>query len=168
MTPWGEPDIQATLDMMQASRVPLERCADSYLGRRLPTFLFGDAAGAGGGARARPCDMEKAWLTQAEYDAAHGGSGATRATSAAQALAEGDLGRSLRTGTHRPQHSAAADQSDRRSAERAAARADPGRQAPSARDAQRLDVAGRESHLRRRRRTSTAGTAASRAACPRR
>lgn len=30
MTPWGEPDIRATLDMMQASRVPLERCADSY------------------------------------------------------------------------------------------------------------------------------------------
>src|SRR5690606_25368947 len=30
MTPWGDPDIQATLDMMQASRVPLERCADSY------------------------------------------------------------------------------------------------------------------------------------------
>src|SRR5690606_9496293 len=29
-TPWGDPDIQATLDMMQASRVPLERCADSY------------------------------------------------------------------------------------------------------------------------------------------
>ncbi len=30
MTPWGEPDIQATLDMMQASRVPLERCADNH------------------------------------------------------------------------------------------------------------------------------------------
>src|SRR5690606_36854256 len=29
-TPWGEPDIRAMLDMMQASRVPLERCADSY------------------------------------------------------------------------------------------------------------------------------------------
>src|SRR5688572_6314046 len=59
-TPWGEPDIQATLDMMQASRIPLERCADSYSGRRLPTFLFGDVAGSGGGARARACDMQKA------------------------------------------------------------------------------------------------------------
>jgi len=27
MTPWGEPDIRAKLDMMQASGVPLERCA---------------------------------------------------------------------------------------------------------------------------------------------
>src|SRR5689334_19498101 len=61
LTPWGEPDIQATLDMMQASRVPLERCMDSYSGRRLPTFLFGDAAGSGGGARVRPCDESKAW-----------------------------------------------------------------------------------------------------------
>jgi hypothetical protein len=49
-TPWGEPDIQATLDMMQASRVPLERCADRYFGRLLPTFLFG-AARAGERAR---------------------------------------------------------------------------------------------------------------------
>src|SRR5688572_13949735 len=63
-TPWGEPDIGATLDMMQASRVPLERCADSYSGRRLPTFLFGDATGTTGAARARTCDALKAWLTQ--------------------------------------------------------------------------------------------------------
>src|SRR5690606_22560058 len=41
MTAWGEPDIQAKLDMMQASRVPLERCADSFPSRRLPTFLYG-------------------------------------------------------------------------------------------------------------------------------
>src|SRR5438128_4374297 len=26
-TPWGEPDIQATLNMMQAAGVPLQRCA---------------------------------------------------------------------------------------------------------------------------------------------
>jgi hypothetical protein len=101
MTPWGEPDIQATLDMMQASRVPLERCADSYSGRRLPTFLFGDAPGAGGGARARPCDMAKAWLTQAEYDERidewHNQVDVSR-----EALADGDLGRSMRTGTIDP------------------------------------------------------------------
>jgi hypothetical protein len=101
LTPWGEPDIQATLDMMQASRIPLERCADSYLGRRLPTFLFGDAAGAGGGARARPCDAEKAWLTEAEFDermeAWRGQVDVSR-----QALAEGDLGRSIRAGTLDP------------------------------------------------------------------
>jgi hypothetical protein len=101
LTPWGEPDIQATLDMMQASRVPLERCADSYSGRRLPTFLFGDAAGSGGGARARPCDAQKAWLTQAEYDeriaAWRNETDASR-----QALADGDLGLSMRTGTLDP------------------------------------------------------------------
>jgi hypothetical protein len=101
MTPWGEPDIQATLDMMQASRVPLERCADSYSGRRLPTFLFGDAAGSGGGARARACDAGKAWLTQAEYDerieAWRNQGDASR-----RALADGDLGLSIRAGALDP------------------------------------------------------------------
>jgi hypothetical protein len=101
LTPWGEPDIQATLDMMQASRVPLERCADRYLGRRLPTFLFGDAAGTGGGAPARACDMRKAWLTQAEYDALLEQSRNQRDASR-QALAEGDLGRAMRAGTLDP------------------------------------------------------------------
>ncbi len=43
-TPWGEPDIQATLNMMQAAGVPLERCANSY--------RFGGP----------PCDMNKKWL----------------------------------------------------------------------------------------------------------
>ena len=101
MTPWGEPDIQATLDMMQASRVPLERCADSYAGRRLPTFLFGDAAGAGGGARARPCDAGKAWLTQSEYDeriAAWRNQG----DASRQAFAAGDLGVAIRAGALDP------------------------------------------------------------------
>ncbi len=27
-TPWGEPDIQATLNMMQTAFMPLERCRD--------------------------------------------------------------------------------------------------------------------------------------------
>ena len=44
-TPWGEPDLQATLNMMQAANVPLERCANSY--------RFGGP----------PCDMNKKWLT---------------------------------------------------------------------------------------------------------
>jgi hypothetical protein len=101
MTPWGEPDIQATLDMMQASRVPLERCADSYFGRRLPTFLFGDASRAGGGARARPCDMQKAWLTQAEYDQRME-EWRNQTDVSREALAAGDLGRSMRTGTIDP------------------------------------------------------------------
>jgi hypothetical protein len=49
MTPWGEPDIRAKLDMMQASGVPLERCANSYR------------------PGAPPCDMNKKWLTEEEY-----------------------------------------------------------------------------------------------------
>src|ERR1700752_1888492 len=48
-TPWGEPDIQATLNMMQAANVPLERCANSY--------RFGGP----------PCDMNKKWWTEEEY-----------------------------------------------------------------------------------------------------
>jgi hypothetical protein len=100
-TPWGEPDIQATLDMMQASRIPLERCADSYFGRRLPTFLFGDAAGTGGGPPARACDMTKAWLTEQEYDRRIE-EWRNQIDASRQALAEGDLGRSMRTGTLDP------------------------------------------------------------------
>jgi hypothetical protein len=48
-TPWGEPDIQANLNMMQAAGVPLERCAN--------------AIGRGN------CDMNKAWWTEEEYKA---------------------------------------------------------------------------------------------------
>jgi hypothetical protein len=65
-TPWGEPDIQAMLNMMQAAGVPLERCANSY--------RFG----------APPCDMNKAWLTEKEYN-----------DRVAQAAARGDRGREL-------------------------------------------------------------------------
>ena len=48
-TPWGEPDISATLNMMQAAGVPLERCANSYR------------------PGAPPCDPNKKWLTDEEY-----------------------------------------------------------------------------------------------------
>jgi hypothetical protein len=65
-TAWGEPDIQATLNMMQAAGVPLERCANSY--------RFG----------APPCDMNKAWWTEEEF--------AQRVTAA---RGRGDLGRKL-------------------------------------------------------------------------
>jgi hypothetical protein len=43
-TPWGEPDIQAMLNMMQANSLTLERC-------------FGQ----------RNCDTSKAWLTEEEF-----------------------------------------------------------------------------------------------------
>src|SRR5689334_21196474 len=65
-TPWGEPDLQATLNMMQAAGVPLERCANSY--------RFG----------APPCDMNKQWWTEDEF-----------AQRVATARGRGDLGRKL-------------------------------------------------------------------------
>ncbi len=51
MTEWGEPDITATLDMMQAGRVPFERCADSYR------------------PGAPPCDPDRAWHPEEEHAA---------------------------------------------------------------------------------------------------
>src|ERR671924_564647 len=48
-TPWGEPDIQANLNMMQAAGIPLERCANAT--------RFGGP----------PCDMNKAFWTEEEY-----------------------------------------------------------------------------------------------------
>jgi hypothetical protein len=72
MTPWGEPDIQATLNMMQASRVPLERCASSY---RPGT---------------PPCDMNKKWLTDEEYDERMEAAG-LRVDRTLELLEEGDV-----------------------------------------------------------------------------
>ena len=47
-TPWGEPDIQAMLNMMQDAGIPLERCAGGRFGQQ--------------------CDKNKAWLTEEEYN----------------------------------------------------------------------------------------------------
>ena len=102
MTPWGEPDIQATLDMMQASRLPLERCANSYSSRTLPTFLYGGRKGAPGKAA---CDTNKAWLTQAEYDKRMQ-AWRKQVDMSRQDLEEGNLGASLKAGAidpNRPQ-----------------------------------------------------------------
>jgi hypothetical protein len=49
-TAWGEPDIQAMLNMMQTAFMPLERCGTSYR------------------PGAPPCDMNKKWLTEEEYN----------------------------------------------------------------------------------------------------
>src|SRR5262245_6266319 len=61
-TEWGEPDIEAQLDMMQAAGIPLERCATSYRAASPP----GTAAPLG--PPAVECDMNKVWLTDAEYE----------------------------------------------------------------------------------------------------
>ena len=76
-TPWGEPDIRATLDMMQASRVPLERCADSY--------RPGAAA----------CDMDKKWLTEDEFEQAMEAY-RNQEDRMAQLIEQGDIGGALR------------------------------------------------------------------------
>jgi hypothetical protein len=82
-TPWGEPDIRAMLNMMQAAGVPLERCASSY--------RFG----------APPCDMNKKWLTEEEYkqrvEAA-----AARPDRGRQLIKEGNFGAALLAGVTDP------------------------------------------------------------------
>jgi hypothetical protein len=77
MTPWGEPDIQATLNMMQASRIPLERCASSYR------------------PGAPACDMNKKWLTDEEYDERMEAAG-LRVDRTLELLEEGDVTASYR------------------------------------------------------------------------
>ncbi len=83
MTPWGEPDIQAKLDMMQASRVPLQRCPQA---REFP---------------AKPCSLDKKWRTQEEYEEEAAklhkqGDLATKLTK------EGKLGAALQAGVSDP------------------------------------------------------------------
>jgi len=82
-TPWGEPDIQATLNMMQAAGIPLERCAN--------------AARFGG----PPCDMNKAWWTEEEHKqriAAASG----RGDPGRQLIEKGEYGRALLSGVTDP------------------------------------------------------------------
>jgi hypothetical protein len=82
-TSWGEPDIQATLNMMQAAGVPLERCANSY--------RFGGA----------PCDMNKAWWSDAEF-AERVKTARGRGDLGRELLAKGEYGRALLTGVTDP------------------------------------------------------------------
>ena len=82
-TPWGEPDIQAQLNMMQAAGVPLERCASSY--------RFGGPA----------CDMNKKWLTDEEYNQ-RVEAVRTRVDASRQFAEQGNLGRAMMTGLTDP------------------------------------------------------------------
>jgi hypothetical protein len=83
MTPWGEPDIRATLNMMQAAGVPLERCANSY--------RYGAPA----------CDMNKKWLTEEEYNERVEAL-ATRVDRSNQLREQGDIGGALQAGLTDP------------------------------------------------------------------
>ena len=82
-TPWGEPDIQATLNMMQAAGVPLERCANAY--------RFGGP----------PCDMNKKWWTEEEHKERLA-TAAGRGDPSREAIAKGEYGRALLTGVMDP------------------------------------------------------------------
>src|SRR2546425_10118588 len=82
-TAWGEPDIQANLNMMQAAGIPLERCANAT--------RFGGP----------PCDMNKAWWTEDEYKqriAAASG----RGDLGRQLIEKGEYGRALLSGVTDP------------------------------------------------------------------
>ncbi len=83
MTPWSEPDIQAKLDMMQASRIPLQRCPEA---RQFP---------------AKPCSLDKKWLTQEEYDKEAEALNA-RGDLATKLTKEGKLGAALQAGVSDP------------------------------------------------------------------
>jgi hypothetical protein len=82
-TPWGEPDIQAMLNMMQAANVPLERCANSY--------RFGGP----------PCDMNKRWWTEEEYKQRLAAA-AGRGDAGRELIAKGEFGRALLSGVTDP------------------------------------------------------------------
>ena len=168
LTPWGEPDIAATLDMMQGvaraapSAAPTAISAGAY--RRSCSAMRPEPVAARGRGRVR---LEKAWLTQAEYDER-----IAEWRNQIDASRTGIGGRRHRPrDAYRhagPEHPAAADELIVGPADRVVAGADRGREAPSAHDARRLGAAGRESRVRRAAGTSIAGTAASRAACRRR
>ena len=78
-TSWGEPDITATLNMMQAAGVPLERCASAR----------------------GPCDPSKAWRTEAELKQAID-QAAGRGDRGRQLIAEGNFGAALLAGVTDP------------------------------------------------------------------
>jgi len=82
-TPWGEPDIQATLNMMQAAGIPLERCANAI------------------GGRGGPCDMNKAWLTDEEFTQ-RVAAFSKRVDQGRALIEQGEFGRALLSGVTDP------------------------------------------------------------------
>src|SRR5919109_227618 len=82
-TAWGEPDIQANLNMMQAAGIPLERCANAT--------RFGGP----------PCDMNKAWWTDEEHKQRIAAA-AGRGDLGRQLIEKGEFGRGLLSGVTDP------------------------------------------------------------------
>jgi hypothetical protein len=85
-TSWGDPDLQGMWPISYVGSVPLERCA-------------------GGGGRGResapPCDLNKAFLTEEEYQSRLGAA-SKQVDRHAQAIAEGNFGRALLSGVTDP------------------------------------------------------------------
>lgn len=88
MTEWGDPDIEATLDMMQASGIPLQRCANSIGPGR-------------GGQPPAPCDTYEPWVSEEAYQA-NVERVENRVDRSVQLLEEGDLAGSMRAGLTDP------------------------------------------------------------------
>jgi len=85
-TPWGDPDIEGIWPISYVGSVPLERCAGGGRGQSAPP---------------PPCDLNKAFLTEAEYNERV--AAATKQVDRhAQALAAGDFGEALQTGVTDP------------------------------------------------------------------
>ena len=100
-TPWGEPDIQAKLNMMQAAGVPLERCANSYRVALPPGAPQPPGPAGGVGGPATPCDMNKKWLTEEEY-ATRMEALRTRVDRSTQLAREGNVGGAMMAGLTDP------------------------------------------------------------------
>ncbi|HVQ12699.1 MAG TPA: hypothetical protein VMS40_03875, partial [Vicinamibacterales bacterium] len=86
-TPWGDPDIQGMWPISFVGSVPLERCQGGG-GRR-------------GSAPPPPCDLTKAFVTEAEYKARLDAA-AKQVDRHAVAIAEGNFGQALQTGVTDP------------------------------------------------------------------
>ena len=100
-TAWGEPDIQAQLNQMQAAGIPLERCANSYRAALPPGAPAPGGPAGGVGAPAAACDMNKAWLTDEEF-AQRMEALRTRVDASRQFAEQGNLGRAMMTGLTDP------------------------------------------------------------------
>ena len=85
-TPWGDPDIQGMWPISFVGSVPLERCAGGR-GR--------------GGTPAPACDVNKAFLTEAEYQERLD-TATKQVDRHAQAIAAGDFGQALQSGVTDP------------------------------------------------------------------
>ena len=147
-TAWGEPDIQAQLNMMQAAGIPLERCANSYRAALPPGAAPPPGPAGGVGAPAAAVRHEQEVAHGRGVRAAHGGVAHSRRREPAVRGA-GQLGPRDDDGPHRSEHSAAADEPHREPGERAAAAADARRQAPRVAREERLGAARRDDRVRR-------------------